>query len=133
MQYTNESIENIIDGFEKFKEHVAAVMHMAGKGTDDIESFDGIWGGNLRLTTSSHGRCGYETENHEIPLEWLTSEDPEVLKEKIEAKRAEERRIAEERRQQERIITEARQTAADLATLARLKSKYEPTTNGETP
>ena len=124
MQYNRDSIEGILDSYEKFKEHVENVLQSAGK-SNSIESFDGIWGDNLRVTTAYHGRCGYESEDHSIPLEWIAA-DPEELKAKIEAKREAERVQAEARRHQERIIAAARQKEADLAQLAKLKAKYEP-------
>lgn len=131
MKYTNESIATIVESYDSFKEHLENVLHVAGQ-YNDIVRIEQPHGDSITVTVEYHRSCGTEQEDIQIPLDWITVEDADELKAKIEAKRVQDRIAAEARNVEARRLEAEKKKVRDLAELNRLKAIYE-TTQGDTP
>lgn len=123
MKYTKQRINRLIEAHDRLVEHVNNVARAAG--FDEVESVNYIWGDKLKVTTATYYCGSYETKEVELPLDWVTAEDPAVLRQKIFDTREEERRQAEIRRQEELRKAAEQQEARERAEFARLQAKYQ--------
>jgi hypothetical protein len=132
MKYTKTRVQRLIWLQDAFRDHVSNLVDMLGY-RGSLETIDYISGNDLHVSTRWHDRCGgWETEDVKIPFDLIECELHEAST-KINSIKEEKKREELAKQQEQHRKAVEKQAQRELAELARLKSKYEPTTNGETP